>query len=150
MSYSESRMFLVKSSLGMITFYGLFLILCPISRYPLFFEQSFQIIQIIIPLFLGYLSTAVVFITQEDRDDSSNISELLLVLVKWPFKVVFLLLLALFFSFGYANWPSNTPPSGALNFGFELLSSMVSFLLGIHTAITSALVAYMFKIEQEK
>lgn len=150
MTYVRARMNLVKSSLAMISLYGLFLILCPVTAYPLFFDQAFQILQIIVPLFLGYLSSAVVFVMQGEPDDQNQVSELLGLLVIWPFRVVFMLLFALFFAFGYANWPTDTLPTGAINFGFDLLSSMVSFILGIHTAVTSALVAYLFKIEAEE
>ena len=64
MTYEQARLWLVWSSLVLIVGYGLILIAAPTLGFPLTFDESIQLLQIIFPLFLGYVSSAVVFVFQ--------------------------------------------------------------------------------------
>ena len=92
MTYNAARKWLVLSSLVMLAIYGAFLILAPVTPYPLEYEQARQLLQVIFPLFIGYLSSAVVFVFQgEDITTNLQISPMFDGLVKGPFIVVFFL-----------------------------------------------------------
>jgi ABC-type dipeptide/oligopeptide/nickel transport system permease component len=148
MSYDAARIWLTTRSLLMISGFGLAYIIAPATRFPLSFEQALSVLQIVFPLFLGYLASAVVFVTKQDKKASEVMSGFLRVLITWPFYVVALLSFAIFFAFGVSNWPSETANTGH-GMSFDTMSSLISLVLGIHTATTSALIAYLFKLEKD-
>jgi hypothetical protein len=142
MTIQEARKWIVNWSLGLITFYGVFFLLSPFLRYPLEFDQSAQLAQIIFPLFLGYLATAVVF-AFEGHEVETVAPYLLASLTKGPFLVSLVLSLVLFVVFWLAN--STDSPVGRANImEFPTFSALFAAIIGIHTATTSALVAYLF------
>ena len=149
MTYNSARKWLVLSSLVMLGLYGFFLIIAPVTSYPLEYEQALQLLQVLFPLFIGYLSAAVVFVFQGD-DITSNleVSPLLGSLVKGPFLLVFLLIATVFCAFGISNWPSESAGIGE-GMPFDMLSTITSLILAIHTGTTSSLVFYLFKSEQK-
>ena len=65
--------------------------------------------------------------------------------MRGPIFLVCGLLCAAFIAFALENWPSSA--TGTTGFDFDLLSNLVAFILSIHTATTSAVVAWLFKIE---
>jgi hypothetical protein len=107
MTYDQARLWLITRSLVMITSFGLIFILAPATPYPLGFDQALAILQMIFPLFLGYLSSAVVFVTTPPtRAGKEPLTDLVSVLVKWPFYVVVILCVAVLAAFGARNWPN--------------------------------------------
>lgn len=148
MTYNAARKWLVLSSLIMIAFYGTFLIIAPVTAYPLDYEQALQLLQVIFPLFIGYLSSAIVFVFQgNDITENLQVSPLLGSLVKGPFFIVFLLITVAFLAFGMSNWPTADAVVGD-GMPFNNLSNLTSLILAIHTGTTSSLVFYLFKREQ--
>lgn len=150
MTYNTARKWIVQSSLVVITLYGIFLIIAPATHYPLEFDQALQILQVLFPLFIGYLSSAVVFIFQgKDITKDLKVPDLLGYLVKGPFIVVSILIAAALLAFGISNWPTEGNVSGE-GMSFDNLSTLTSLILGIHTGTTSSLVLYLFKQEERK
>jgi hypothetical protein len=148
MTFDRARVWLVSRSLLMIGVFAAFFILAPATRFPLHFDQSLAILQIIFPLFLGYLSSAVIFITKQDVSDvGQKMSELLAVLIVCPFYVTIFLGFVLVLAFGLSNWPTLERAGGG-GMPFDTMSTLISLVLGIHTATTSGLVAYLFKQEK--
>lgn len=145
MNYDQARNFLVISSILILLAIGIFSIMSPITKYPLKFDQSIQIIQTIFPLFLGYLSSAMVFITSDSfRVSKKKVPKLMQIIIYGVSILFSLLLIFTFISFGISNWPSEQVR--ILNFTFDSLMILISSFLGIHAATTSGIVAYLFKI----
>ena len=148
MTIQESRRWIVHWSLGLIALYGVFFLLALVLHYPLVFEQSAQMLQIIFPIFLGYLATAIVF-AFEGREVETRAPDLLGPLTKGPFLVSLLLSIALFVAFWVADSThSSAQPTTPMT--FDVFSSLFAAIVGIHTATTSALVAYLFGAERRK
>jgi hypothetical protein len=130
---------------------GTFLLVAPVTRYPLAFDQAISVLQVIMPLFVGYLSTAIVFVTTmrapTHKGPKGEFNSLLVVLIKGPLYLVAGLLAVSFVVFGASNWPTEGSPTSGFEFG--LLSNLISFILSISSATTSALVAWLFKVESE-
>jgi hypothetical protein len=151
MKYAEARLWIVKTSLLIMAVFGSLLIISPSTKYPLTYDQAISVFQIILPLFVGYLSTAIVFLTTRrtppNPGPTQEFSALLSLLVRGPVFLMALLLSIAFIVFGVENWPSTNQPSSGFEFG--LLSNLVSFILSINAATTSALVAWLFKVEAE-
>ncbi|MBY3074814.1 hypothetical protein HFO71_31380 [Rhizobium laguerreae] len=149
MTYKDARKWIVTWSFGLMTVYGAVFIVGPALRYPLAFDQSIQLLQIVFPLFLGYLSTAIVFMFEgTDAPPAIATPELLGLLTKGPFVAASIMSLALFVAF----WIANSTDSGSAlsdSMSFETFSSIFSLVIGIYTATTSALVAYLFKKERQ-
>lgn len=144
----DARKWIVHWSLGLITFYGVFFILAPSLRvYPLEFDEGAQLIEIIFPVFLGSLATAVVF-AFEGREVETNAPDLLASLTRGPFFVSLILSLALFSAFWLAN-STYSPVSAARPMMYGTFSALFAAITGIYTATTSALVAYLFGVEKK-
>lgn len=146
MTIQESRRWIVHWSLGLIALYGVFFLLAPVFHYPLGFDQSAQMLQIIFPIFLGYLATAIVF-AFEGRDVETRAPDLLGPLTRGPFFVSLVLSVALFFAFWVAD-STHSSAQAATPMKFDVFSSLFAAIVGIHTATTSALVADLFGAER--
>jgi hypothetical protein len=146
MTVQQARKWIVNWSLSLIAFYGVFFLLAPLLRYPLEFSQSAQLIQVIFPVFLGYLATAIVF-AFEGKDVETRAPDLLASLTKGPFLVSLILSVTLFVAFWFSNSP-DSPVRPTTPMLFEIFSSLFAAIIGIYTATTSALVAYLFGTER--
>ncbi|WP_157783722.1 hypothetical protein [Bradyrhizobium liaoningense] len=132
--------------MSLIAFYGVFFLLAPLLRFPLDFSDAAPLIQVIFPVFLGYLATAIVF-AFEGKDVETRAPDLLASLTKGPLLVSLILSVALFVAFWLSN-STDSPVRPAKPMPFEVFSSLFAAIIGIHTATTSALVAYLFGSER--
>jgi hypothetical protein len=141
MTLATARKWLVLSSLIVTACEFLFFILAPALGYPLHQEEAFRMIEIITPVFLGYLGSATRYLFHPAADHTRPTSvqrELLGLLVRGPLVVFSLVSAAAIFAFGYANRP-NGP--GMLP---DTLGLMLAATLGILTITTSVIVENLF------
>ena len=145
MTYENARTWLVVSSFVMLGISGIFFISAPVFHFPLKYSQAIQLLQMIFPLFLGYLSAAVVFIFDGvTAQENLPLKGIFPVLVRGPFLLASALLVIATIAFGYSNWIG----SGKIDLNgmpFDVFANLIALILGIHTSITNALVAYLFK-----
>ena len=144
MDLGQARKWLVTASLSLTGFTFLFCILAPALRYPLEFAQSFRLLEIVTPVFLGYLGSASLFIFNTQRPESTaqqSLSPLLGLLVRGPVLVYFLTILAALIAFGVSNGRSAPPGSGM---DVDQLAFAFSAALGLLTATTSLSATYLF------
>ncbi|XSC43475.1 hypothetical protein ACF1BQ_036845 [Bradyrhizobium sp. RDT10] len=150
MTYQAARIWIVKWSLVILAVYGAALLLAPALRYPLEFTQSIQLLQMLFPVFLGYLASATVFVFEgEEGTDRNRQTKLLSMLTRGPFLVTFVLSLALFLAFWLAH-STDINAERMVRFSFDTFTSAFALIIGIHTAVTSALVAYLFGQEKKE
>jgi hypothetical protein len=141
MTLATARKLLILSSLIVTACEFLFFILGPALGYPLHQGEAFRMIEIITPVFLGYLGSATRYLFHPAADQirpSSIQRELLGLLVKGPLLVFSVISAAALFAFGYANRP-NGP--GMLP---DTLGLMLAATLGILTITTSVIVENVF------
>jgi hypothetical protein len=149
MTYQAARIWIVKWSLAVIAAYGAALLIAPALRYPLEPSQSIQLLQMLLPIFLGYLASAIVFVFEgQRRADPTGQPELLGLLARGPFLVTIILSIALFGAFWAAN-STDVKGERLMRFSYDTLTSGFAAIMGIHTFVTSALVAYLFGQEKK-
>jgi hypothetical protein len=150
MDVNGARMWLIKSSLLVTTCVFLFLLIAPLFNYPLEWEQTPRLFEIVLPTFLGYLGTATHFLFHHDEKPQTlklnGTSQLLSLLVKGPIVVFGLGSIALMFAFGYSNRHGATRGAGM---NIDQLAMVISGLLGLLTATTSVAVSYLFSLRHK-
>lgn len=148
MTPNGARKWIIMTSLGLLGFTLLFFILSPYLGYPLEFKQAMRLMQIIFPIFLGYLGSAVTFVFgQTDSEEiyiSNHRAELLRYLTIGPSFVFIFALIASLTAFGLSNSGVATPGGGI---SVDDLASLITILLGIMSATVGAIVVYLFNIK---
>jgi hypothetical protein len=146
-STDEARYWLVKLSLIISGCFLGFMVLAPAFRFPLTWAQAQQLIQVVIPVFVGYLGAATAFVVGHTRPRAIQISNLRLMrlLVKGPVLVFSIGMAAALIAFGVSN--SRFAPIGS-GMSVEQLGWVVSSLLGLLTVTTNALIVRLFGAEE--
>lgn len=150
MTIHKARVWLIYTSLVTTAAIFVFFLIAPAVGYPLVFEQSVRLIEIVLPVFLGYLGTATHFIFGGSHSDpkpgTKNLNELLGILVRGPVIVFILASCAALISFGISNSPTAPPGSGM---SLDLLAGILAAALGVLTISTSVLVSALFPLNHD-
>lgn len=146
MTVDAARKDLIVSSLAITGCQILFLILAPVLNYPLRYPQNIQILQIITPVFLGYLGSAAHFIFRPEPPDVRVQNQLLGLLVKGPLIIYVVTVAGALTAFGYSNRTAATPGDGM---SVDHLSTALAICLGILAATTSVISSYLFVTPKE-
>lgn len=148
MTVYQARKWLVVASLAVAGSSFVFFILAPVFGYPLRYSQSFTILQIIFPVFVGYLGAATQFVFQKIPPASGAITArpMLELMVKGPVMIFCIMVLSTVVAFGYSNRLSAPPGDGM---SVDLLSSTVTVALGLLAVTTNVTVAYLFSVERQ-
>ena len=67
MGKEAARVWLVKASLIVTTLTFVFFIVAPAFNFPLSFGEAIRLLEIVAPVFLGYLGSATQFLFLKDR-----------------------------------------------------------------------------------
>jgi len=147
MSVYEARKWLIIASLAMAALSFCFFILAPVFGYPLRYSQAQSVLQIVLPVFLGYLGAASQFAFQKSPPaDTAVAGPLTGLLVKGPIAVFALMMVVLVVAFGYSNRPTASPGDGM---SAELLSTGVTVAIGLLAVTTNVIIAYLFAAEKK-
>lgn len=107
--------------------------------------ESFQIAQLIVPVFFGYLGSCVSFIfTPTPANPKVNNEFLLKVMVYGPFVFFWIASIAFILNFYFSNLKGHSTLVR-----FETLSQQFTFLLSFMTLTTGALIVYLFGKKEE-
>jgi hypothetical protein len=147
----EARKFIILSSLGATGCVFGFLIVAKPLGYPIDWPQAVRIIEILVPVFVGYLGTASHFLFRTSNEEAEvefgPKAGLLSLLIKGPIAVFCFILIAIFLSFGYSN-RKDAPKNSGME--IDTLAWAVTACLGILTVSTSVAVNYLFSVAQAK
>jgi hypothetical protein len=136
---------IILSSLGAICLLLLFYILSPVLGYPLEYDQAIRLIQINVPVFLGYIGSATQFLFTGDTARATlidpRLAPLLKLLVPGPLVVFAIVNVAVLFAFGWTNRAA--APAG-VGMTVDTLSIFLTTALGILTVSTGVIVSYLF------
>jgi hypothetical protein len=121
---------------------------CCLIVSPLFIQlkvaQAWQVVQIVFPVFAGYLGTAVIFLFQKKSGQLRIVDEdLLKYLIYAPFGVFWIIGLTVFFFFYVSNLPGRRE-----GMQFDDLSNYVTMLVSFMNVTTGALTAFLFQSEE--
>ena len=148
MNLNDARQFLVISSLSITTAALMFFISAPAFGYPLTWEQGTRLVEIIIPVFLGYLGSATHFLFQKRKRRTSRLSDISHigpVLIGGPIIVFGLVCITTLATFGYSNRIDAPAGSGM---SVDTLAWSITSVLGLLAITTNVAVSYLFAIEQ--
>jgi hypothetical protein len=151
MTIHKARVWLINASLCTTAAIFVFFLIAPTIGYPLSFEQAVRFIEIVLPVFLGYLGTATSFIFGGRHGDpkagTKNLNELLGILVRGPVIVFAAACCAALCAFGVSNGEAASPGSGM---SIDVLAGVLAAALGLLTISTSALVTALFPIRRQE
>jgi hypothetical protein len=140
---TQARRWLIIASLLTTAANLLFFILAPSFGYPLDYPQNLRVMQLGLPVVLGYLGSMTTFFFQPPQKVSISPQALpfLNLMVKGPVIIFALASTAAIVAFGYANRISAPP---GLGMSVDILSLTITACLGLLTVTTNAMVAFLF------
>ncbi|MBR1233141.1 hypothetical protein [Bradyrhizobium sp. AUGA SZCCT0182] len=141
MTADQARRWIILASLMITGIQIVFLFICPAIGFPLEYSKCLDLLQIITPVFLGYLGSAVHFVFMNPAPTVTVDNKYFGPLVKGPIIIYACAMLAAFATFGYSN-RSGAPIGNAMT--VANLSTSVSVSLGILAATTGVIVSYLF------
>lgn len=145
MQPNQARTWLVTMSLVITSALFVFFILAPAFDYPLQFRQARALLEILLPVFLGYLGSAAHFLFRIDdapevvRDVRSPV--LLALLLKGPIAVFTIAVVSALIGFGVSNRSGQNDGTGM---SLQDLSGLLALALGLLTVTTGVISAYLF------
>lgn len=141
MTPDKARKWIVLASLIATGAQAVFLIVAPVAGYPLEYPKNLSLLQIVMPVMLGYLGSAAhfIFIAPPPAVQANN--DLLGLMVKGPIVIYCLVIIAAFAAFGYSNRQGVAIGSGM---SVDSLNNAVSMSLGVLAATTGVIVSYLF------
>jgi hypothetical protein len=137
----DARKWLIIASLGITGAQMLFFVTAPAIGFPLQYPKNLDVLQIISPVFLGYLGSAAHFIFQNPPATISIQNQYLGLLVKGPLAIYTIVVVGAIVSFWYANRPDALPGTGM---SVDNLATALSLALGVLAATTGVITSYLF------
>ena len=147
MTVDSARKWLIVSSLAITGCQMVFLLVSPVVGFPLRYPKNLALLQIVSPVFLGYLGSAAHFIFQNPVPAVPVQNKFLGFLVKGPLIIYVLAACSSFVAFGYSN--RQGAPVGA-GMSVDNLGTALSLSLGVLAITTSVLSSYLFVATKQR
>src|SRR5215469_14595645 len=117
MTVGAARKWLVVSSLAVTGAVFIFFLLAPALGFPLVFAQSLRVLEVALPVFLGYLGSAASFVFRSGSKADElafrpSAASLVGLLIKGPMIVFGVALISVIVAFGVTNRRDAAPGSG--------------------------------------
>lgn len=146
---ATERNWLVVASLCVTAIVSVFFIVAPGLDYPLEFSESLEIIQIIVPVFFGYLGSSAQFAFGASKSKDAVLSadrmRLVRILTRWPVYTYILIVATAMFVFGYTN-REGADPNNAMT--YPMFKVFMTGTLALLAATTSAAASYLFSVRK--
>lgn len=147
----DARKWLILASLSMTAVLFVFFLIAPAVGFPLTFPQARGLLEIILPVFLGYLGSASHFIFSQGSGRSGRGAdlprEMVTLLIRGPVVVFAAISVCAIGVFGYSNRIEAPVGSGM---SLDTLASFLSAALGLLAVTTSVASAYLFANREPK
>jgi hypothetical protein len=141
MKIDTARSWVIWGSLGITAIQGAFLLVAPVFGFNLKYPKNLDMLQIVGPVFLGYLGAAVAFVFKDPPPEVPVNERFLAPLVVGPLFVYVLFVASALAVFGYSKRESAPVGTGI---PAEYLSRTLSIALGVLAATTTVLSAHLF------
>jgi hypothetical protein len=146
----QGRNWIVLASLIACGATFVFFLLAPVFGYPLLWRESLRILELVVPVFLGYLGAAAYYAFRQTGKHSEpsvpNARRLMSLIIKGPVILFAIVSVAILIAFGVSN--AQTAQQG-LGMSVETLAVAFTAALGILTVTTNAAVSYLFSMESQ-
>lgn len=148
MTVPDARVWLVRASLSISTATFVFLLLAPNFAYPLRFAESLRLIEIVTPVFIGFLviATRWLFSSSTPRTRTKS-QQMLSLLVKGPIFACLAGLVAAFTVFGYSNRAEANVGDGM---SLDILAALISAAMSGIMLVTAVIAERLFSSEVER
>ena len=143
MTVDTARKWLITSSLAITGAQMVFLLVAPVAGFPISYPRNLDLLQIVSPVFLGYLGSASHFIFQSPVPAVPVQNQFLGLLVKGPLAIYVLAAGGSLGAFGYANRIMAAPGTGM---SVESLGTALSLSLGVLAVTTGSISSYLFAV----
>jgi hypothetical protein len=103
---SSQRLWLLKWSAALTGGSFVFFSAAPALRYLLSYDEAFGLIKILMPVFTGYVATAVYFVTQREpnaKERTVSDANTFAAIVKWPIAAFCIYMGVLLVTFAVSN-----------------------------------------------
>jgi hypothetical protein len=142
MTSTEARNWLVTASLTLTAGSFVFFLVAPALAYPLTFAQALRIVEIIVPVFMGYLGSAALYLFQ-GRVAVQLVGDpgLIRLMIRGPIIAFAVIRIGLLAAFGISN--RGSAPMGA-GMSVDVLAASTTAALGILTVTTNLAIARLF------
>lgn len=145
MTTEDARKFILLASLGITGLQMVFLFAAPAFGFPLTYPRNLDLLQIVAPVFFGYLGSAAHFVFRTPAPTVPANNELLGILTRGPIAIYVVAMAAAFGAFAYSNRAGASPGTGM---AVENLATATSIALGLLAVTTGILVSYLFVTDQ--
>ena len=142
MTVDQARRWIVLSSLILTGVFFVFFLIAPVSGYPLTYPQAFRLLQIVTPVFAGYLGAATRFIFGAQSAATNVSSEPLLGIIARGAVIVFGL--AIVAALGAFGWTNRTSAPAGIGMSIDTLATAFSLALGLLAVTTGIIVDGIF------
>jgi hypothetical protein len=147
MNIDTARKWLILSSLLITGSQIVFFIVAPVFGFPLQYPKNLDLLQIVLPVFLGYLGAASHFIFQNPAPSVPAQTQYLGLLVKGPIIIYTLAIASALVAFGYSNRADADIGSGM---SIDNLATALSIALGVLAVTTGVLSSYLFVVPKQQ
>jgi hypothetical protein len=141
MNIDNARKWLIASSLIITGVQMVFLLVAPVIGFPLPYPKNLDLLQIVSPVFLGYLGSAAHFIFQNPAPKVPVQNQYLGLMLKGPLAIYILAAGGALAAFGYSNRVGSSIGTGM---SVDNLGTALSLSLGVLAATTGVLSSYLF------
>lgn len=145
MTITQARLWIVYASLIATGTAFVFFCFAPAIGYPLRWDDALRLLEITLPTFVGYLGSAVHFMTLTNPSNSEKLkaqqSALLPLVVRGPAIVFAVACASAIAGFGISN--RSHAPAG-VGMSVDTLAGILAAALGVLTASTSVVVGRLF------
>src|SRR5262249_2871463 len=141
MTIDNARKWLITSSLAITGVQMVFLLVAPVIGFPLPYPKNLDLLQIVSPVFLGYLGSASHFIFQNAVPSVPVQNQYLGLLVKGPLVIYILAAGGSLGAFGYSNRVGSGIGAGM---SIDNLGTALSLSLGVLAVTTGVVSSYLF------
>jgi hypothetical protein len=146
MDINEARKVLVVWSLIITGFQLIFLLVAPAFGFPIQYPRNISLLQIVSPVFLGYLGSATHFIFINPTPAIKANNEFLGILIKGPLMIYSLVVVGTMTAFWYSNRAGAPAGSGI---SVENLATALSLALGLLAVTTGVISSHLFAAPRE-
>lgn len=143
MTVDQARKFLIISSLSITGSQIFFLFVAPPMGYPLSYPKNLDLLQIVSPVFLGYLGSASHFIFQAPPPVVNVQNQYLGLLLKGPVIIYIFAMIGAFSAFGYSNRVGAPIGTGM---SVDNLATSITLCLSLLAVTTGVLSSYLFVV----
>ena len=144
----SDRIWIIKASLGLLgASFAFFVLARPIFGFPMLYEEVVRVLQIIFPVFVGYLGIAAAYVSQKDSNPTAaelSVPRLARLLLRGPIYLVAVCMLVLISAFWISNLPSAAQANPGGGMSLDNFCWFLSLLLGLLAASSGLIITRLF------